>query len=182
MEFKVLRGQRLLTQLDEDSTYRDLENDIRRGFPDTRKRQHATGPVGILKLSYVPYVQDGVLRVEAVANSSGNKYNPIIQFREVQFQEEDLPNNTTFRAADNNEYHIQPIQLAGSNVKVRCNCLDFYWRFSPTNAGDASLYGEPRPPYNAQGNRPPANPANVPGVCKHVIKLVDRLRQARVVS
>lgn len=168
--------------LDEESTYQDLETGVQRGFPDTRKRQKATGPVSITQLSYLPYVGDGVLRVESIAMSGGNKYQPIIQFRGVEFQQEDLPTNATVKAADNNEYHIQPIPLAGSNVKVHCNCLDFYWRFSPYNAGDESLVGKPRPPYNAQGNRPPANPSETPGVCKHLIKLVEKLKQGRVVT
>jgi hypothetical protein len=182
---KVLRGQRLLNQLEqleEESTYQDLETDIRRGFPNTRKRQNATGPVSITRVEYIPYVNDGVLRAQAVAMSGGNRYQPIIQFREVQYEQENQPTNTTFRAVDNVEYHIQPISLAGSNVKVRCNCLDFYWRFSPYNAGDASLVGSPRPPYNATGQRPPANPTETPGVCKHLIKLVQNLRTARVVT
>lgn len=182
MEFKVIRGQHFLDWLEEDSTYQQLDTNIRRGFPTTRKRQNATGPVAINRMEYVPYLENGELHVNSQAVSSGNQYQPIVAFRNVVFEPENSPQNTTFRGADNNEYHIQPIALNGSNVRVRCNCLDFYYRFAAWNAGDNSLAGRPAPPYNATGARPPANPTKVPGVCKHVIKVVDKLKQGRIVT
>lgn len=180
MELKVLRGQRLLQWLEEDSTYNQLDTNIRRGFPNTTKRQNATGPVAINRLEYIPY-EDGQLRVQAQAASGGNQYEPIIMFRDVQFEPENLPTNVTFRATNGQEYHIQSIPLAQSNVRVRCTCLDFYYRFSSWNASDNSLAGAAPQPYLPKGERPPANPQQVPGVCKHVIKVVDRLRQSRIV-
>lgn len=186
MDFKVLRGQRLINQLEEleeDSTYSQLYTGILRGFPATDKRQHATGPVHIRQVVYIPYLDNNALRCDAEVTSGPNKYSPAILFRQVEFQDENLSSNTTFRAADNNEYHIIPISLAGSNVRVRCNCLDFYYRFSPWNYSNGSLAGEPPPPYQDRDpNRGPANPTRTPGVCKHIIKLVDRLKQARIVT
>jgi hypothetical protein len=182
MEFMILRGQRFLDWLEEDSTYAQLDTNIRQGFPNTKKRQYATGPVAINRMEYVPYLENGELHVNARAVSSGNQYEPTVAFRNVTFEPQDSAQNTTFRGADNNEYHIQPIPLNGSNVRVRCNCLDFYYRFASWNAGDNSLAGQAPPPYIAKGVRPPANPSKVPGVCKHVIKVVDRLKQARIVT
>ena len=111
-----------------------------------------------------------------------NKQIIVLSLKQIIFEPEDAASNTTFRGADNNEYHIQPIPLNGSNVRVRCNCLDFYYRFAAWNAGDNSLQGRPAPPYNPKGERPPVNPTRVPGVCKHVIKVVDRLKQGRIVT
>lgn len=185
MDLKVLRGQKLLDQLDqleEDSTYNQLHGNIVRGFPGTRKRQHTTGSVHIVTMEYLPYVNNGALRVDTVAKSSGNTYQPTVVFRDVMFQDEDLPTNTTFRATDNNEYHIQTIRLAGSNVRVRCNCLDFHYRFGAWNHGDSSLEGPPPPTHRPTSDRPPVNPTRVPGVCKHIIKVVQQLRQGRVVT
>ncbi len=185
MDLKVLRGQRILEQLlrlEEDSTYNQLHGNIVRGFPNTRKRQHATGPVHIVNMEYLPYVNNNVLRINTEATSSGNRYQPIIVFGNVTFEPEDLPSNTTIRASDNNEYHIQTIPLAGANVKVRCNCLDFHHRFGAFNHGDNSLEGPPPPPHQSTTNRPPANPTRVPGVCKHLIKVIQQLRTGRIVT
>lgn len=181
MEFKVLRGQRFINWLEEDSTYNQLDTNIRRGFPDTNKRQNATGPVSITKLEYIPY-EDGQLRAQAEAVSQGNRYQPVIMFRDVQYEPENLPTNVTLRAANGQEFHIQPIPLAQVNVRVRCTCLDFYFRFSSYNSSDNSLAGAAPQPYLAKGERPPANPQQVPGVCKHIIKVVDRLKQSGVVT
>ena len=179
---KVIRGQRLLDWLEEDSTYQQLDTNIQRGFPDTKKRQHVTSAVAINRIEYIPYIENGELHVQAVAVSSGNQYQPTVAFRNVTFEPEDQPTNTTFRAVDNNEYHIQSIPLNVSNVRVRCNCLDFYYRFAAWNAGDNSLAGRPATPYRATGQRPPVNPLKVPGVCKHVIKVIERLKQGRFVT
>lgn len=183
MKLRVLRGQRIENQLDEDSTYNQLYTGIVRGFPQTDKRQNATGSVMVRKVSYVPYTNDGVLRVESEVQSGPNKYQPVIQFRNVEFQEENLPSNTTFTAADGQEYNVTPIGLAKSTVKVSCGCLDFYHRFGTQNYSDGSLEGNPPPPYQDRDpDRGPANPTQTPGVCKHLIKLVNQLKQAKVVT
>ncbi len=182
MELKVIRGQRFLDWLEEDSTYKQLDTNIRQAYPETKKRQNDTGSVMINQVQYVPYVQQGELHVTGVARSGNNQYEPTVAFRNVAFQPEDAPANTTFRGADNNEYHIVPIQLNNSNVRVRCTCMDFYYRFASYNAGDSSLAGSVPRQYQPTGQRPPVNPSKVPGVCKHIIKVVDQLRQGRIVT
>jgi hypothetical protein len=182
MELKVIRGDRLLTQFNEDSTYNQLYTGIVQAFPNTRKRQNATAPVVVSRIEYVPYVNNGVLRVEAEARNGPGRYQPVIQFREVSFAEQGASNTVTFRAADGQEYGIVPIRLAGSNIKVRCTCLDFYHRFSMHNHSDGSLAGNPPPPYVPKGGRPSVNPTQTPGVCKHIIKLVEQLKRARIVT
>lgn len=182
---EILRGQRLLNQLEqleEDSSYTDLYRGITTAFPNTQRRHNATGPVQIVRLEYVPFTGSNNLRIDGQARSGGNTYNPHIMFREVEFQEEDLPTNATIKAVDNQEYHIAPINLANVNVRVKCDCLDFYWRFAAWNSRDDSLIGNPPPPYTPTGNRPPVNPTQTPGVCKHLIKLIQELRTARVVT
>lgn len=182
MDILVIHGRRLAALLNEESTYSDLYRGIERSFPNTKKRQYATGPISVLKTEYLPFVNDNSLRVNTLVNSSGNRYQPVIMFRNVTFQDENLPTNTTFTAVDGNEYNIQSIPLSGSVVRVHCNCLDFYWRFASWNYSDGSLEGDPPPPYNATGQRPPVNPEQTPGVCKHIIKVVGQLKTARIVT
>jgi hypothetical protein len=86
-------------------------------------------------------------------------------------------------ASDGQDYHVQPLQLAGHNVKVRCNCMDFYFRFANYNAQDKSLVGKPPPLYRRKTTtRPPVNPGQVPGMCKHLLKLVQTLQGAGLVA
>lgn len=165
-----------------ESSLVDLEQGAVRGFPHTTKRQHSTGPISMTGLEITPYVNTGQLRCTAQMHSAGNTYETIIQFEDVTFEDEDRPTNTTFTATDGEEYNIIPVNARDNDVKCRCNCLDFYYRFSVYNQGDGSLYGNPPPPYQRKtDNRPPVNPTKTPGLCKHLMKLADFLHQTKIV-
>jgi hypothetical protein len=181
-EFRVLRGERILQQLEEDSSVPQLQQNIERGFPETRKRQHATNEVVVSNVQYMPYIGMKMLHVKSISASNGHQYQQALQFMRVAFEPEDTETNATFQASDGEDYHIQPLQLTGHNVKVRCNCLDFHYRFANYNAQDKSLVGKPPPLYQKKTNRPPVNPGQVPGMCKHLLKLVEMLRRYGVVQ
>jgi len=181
LALKLIRGCRILDQLKllaEDSTYPELYTDIQRGFPNTQRRQHATNEVSIRQLSYLPYIGMKMLQIRAQCRSNQHDYQPILQLLNVTFENADSPENVTFNA-QGTDYHMQPVDLDQSRVKVRCNCLDFYYRFAMTNFNDNSLVGRSPPVYRRVpgSNRPPANPMNVPGLCRHLIKVVQRLQQ-----
>lgn len=178
---KLIRGPRIIQQL-EETTYADLERETLHFIPRTKKRQFAVTPVQIQNIELVPFNQSGALEARATANSNGNTYQPIILFQGVEFQDEDTPENVTFTGTDGQEYHILPIQLRTTNVKVRCTCLDFRWRFSVQDQKADALYGEGPGLYQKVSNRPPNNPRNVPGICKHLMKLVVELRNSHLVT
>ena len=173
-----------LIQNMEEASIRDLETNIQRGFPNTRARQHAVAPVQVPIVKLTPYVPSSALLAESQANNQGRRYNPEIFFTKVQFEQEETATNITFTGSDNNEYNIvQAIPLTGNEVQVRCNCLDFHYRFSRHNAKNNALYGQPAPPYKRKTDtRPPANPMQVPGMCKHLLALVDELQKMGVVA
>ena len=181
-KLKLIRGARIVQQLLEKSDFLDLRQNIERGFPDTKKRQHATGPVHIVKLRLQPFIKTNNLKVDGDAKSDGKNYNPEILFHEVEFEEDDTDENVTFVGSDGEEYHVIPLHLADHNVKVRCDCMDFRWRFAMWNATDDSLIVNPPPPYRKKTDRPEANPQRVPGVCKHVLKTIERLHDTKVVK
>jgi hypothetical protein len=179
---KLIRGARLLQWL-EEAPFSDLERGTMQFEPPASPdaRQNAKMPIQILKMQLVPAPHDGNLTVKSVARSnSGNVYQPSIMFDEVEFQEQDMNTNVTFSGVDNKDYHIMPINLRNNNAKVHCNCLDFYWRFGKHNAGANSLLGEPGGSYVKKTDRPPANIKQTPGVCKHLLRLVDELKRNRI--
>lgn len=181
----LIRGPRILQQL-EETTYAELERSTANFQPPSRKRQHATDPIRVTQMQLIPFRSQrdtGDLKVEAIAQSGGKKYSPILYFSDVVFEEADQADNVSFTAGDGDVYHISPIQLSRSNVKVRCDCLDFYFRFGSRNRGDDSLYGAPLPPYKRKTTtHASANPNNVPGLCKHLIKVVQALGEADLVT
>lgn len=167
----------------DESSLVDLEQSAVRGFPATTKRQHLTGPIHMTGLEITPYVPSKQLRCEAKMQNGGNTYNCVIQFDGVTFEDEDMPTNVTFTATDGEDYNIIPANARNNDVLVRCNCLDFYYRFAVYNQNDGSLYGNPTPPYQRKtNNRPPANPGKVPGLCKHLMKFADFLHQTKIVK
>ena len=183
-EYRFIRGARILQQLNEESTYADLDTNITTSFPNTRKRQHATNEVRVQRIDLIPYVGTQMLHVRAISvGSSGRQYQQAIQLLRVKFEPAKTNENVEILATNGKTYYVQPIDLNNHNVKVRCNCLDFYHRFAHYNHGDKSIVGRAPVPYQRKTTtRPEVNPDHVPGMCKHLTKVVERLRTQRIVS
>ena len=101
MEYRLIRGARLLDaieaqiQLDERS-FTGLQQSTLRFQPPTTKRQHATDPIRITQLQLNPAVPSRILKVEEVAQSGQKTYDPVLQFNQIDFEEEDTNQNVTF--------------------------------------------------------------------------------------
>lgn len=174
----LLAESQILTELSIDQ----LDRSAVGAFPATTKRQHVKSPVQIVKMQLVPFVKDGQLLVRATATNGGRTYNPSMVFSGVTFEPEDTDTNVTFTGANNSDYHIQPIDSNTAPVKVRCDCMDFYWRFAMWNYNADSLNDQPPPPYQKKTNRPPVNPRKAPGLCKHLMKLTDKLEMSDILD
>lgn len=83
----------------------------------------------------------------------------------------------TLSSVNNGLISFSEDELEERDVKVSCNCKDFYWRFAYWNAENDTLLG-PRPrPYTKLTNRPPVNPTKTPGICKHIIAVKNHLER-----
>lgn len=170
----------LLQPLDEDSALRDLEQSAIRNVP-TKKRQFSTDEVQITGMKISPFQGAGTMLFRGTARNAGRTYSPLILFNDVVYGEAS-PSNVTFKATDGKDYNIQPIDPNKNTCQVRCNCLDFYYRFATWNFDDGSLYGKKPQPYVKTTERPPVNPAQAPGLCKHLMKMGDHLHQLKLLS
>jgi hypothetical protein len=205
--FMLLRGARVENQIAcecdhhelHERTYADLERNVMNFVPQSKKRQHAMGPLQVEGVEFQPIPHAGNLLVEAVVKnyqsetksqfqaSSIKTYNPKILFNEVEFHqpenEEEVanPNTLTIEGKNGKEFTISPIILMKNNVKVHCNCLDFFWRFSFYNHRDQSLLGYDVATYQKRTNRPPVNPRQTPAMCKHLLKLAVELKNNGIV-
>jgi len=186
---QFIRGQRILNQLSEfilfeQSTYDHLYNNVLKYIPVTSMRQlpNAVDPVQINKVEVLPFLGTKNLNVKTLAVNQGKSYSPNIIFNNVVFEDEDTNENVTFTAKNNQEYHMQQIDLTQHNVRVNCQCLDFRYRFAYFNAKDKSLVGSAPPPYQRISNRGPVNPQKVPGVCKHIIASIKALQHSGMVK
>ena len=183
MEYRLIRGARILQQLDEDSTATQLRTNIVNSFPTTKKRHNATNEVNITNIQYIPYLGTKMLHIKSTTQSNGHNYHQSMQFMRVSFEKVNTASNVSFTGSDGQEYHVQPIILTNHNVKVRCNCLDFYYRFAAWNFSDNSIVGRAPIPYHRKTTtRPEVNPDHVPGMCKHLLKVVDRMRSEGLIQ
>ncbi len=143
-------------------------------FPHTTMRQHATGSINIDNIRYTPFLGLRTLLVRCEADNQGSQYKPLILFRNVNYNPED--NIFEFDASDNGQHHqIGRLSRANTDVALRCECGDFFWRFNYYDHLDRSLYGRVRRPYIALYNPGSANPTESPGICKHLMKMAEVL-------
>ena len=148
-------------------------------FPRTTKRQHAVDEIDIKNMSFVPYQGIRTLFVKGVAKNidKGTEHAPMILFKNVKYHNSKNQNLAEIVASNGRNYFFE--RLRGSqDVVLRCNCRDFFWRFNYEDFKDRSLYGRVRRKYEAKDNPGASNPKELPGMCKHLIKLVRHLNNA----
>lgn len=151
-------------------------------FPETTKRHNNVNSVSTMKVDLIP-AAGALIAKGTVRGSSGTPYECVIQFDDVTYNPEEGEQSSTF-ASNGDEYTISSISKNEADVKVRCTCLDFRFRFAQYNHSDGSLQGEAPDLYaKAPGSkRGPANPTKTPGVCKHLIELTNSLEQSGLFS
>ncbi len=174
-----MRFHEWLTRLDEISLD-DLYQSTVAAFPRTKKRQHATGPVQIVELAWTPYLGVKTLFIKGTAESgeSGKVYHPLVLFKNVRYHERVVRGRVEIVANDGRNYVLEKLSYSENGVLLRCDCSDFKWRFNYYDHLDKSLYGSKKRRYESKEGGPPANPKEMPGMCKHLIKLVQSLDQA----
>ena len=158
-----------------ESSLNSLYDSAVDAFPKTKMRQHATEPITIENTIWIPFVGMKTLFVKSKTKNENREYNSIIVFKNVNYEPND--NIVQLFASDNKIYNLENLSLEDNDVLVRCNCNDFNWRFNYYNHLDKSLYNNKRKKYESNGG-PPANPKELPGMCKHLMKTVSTLKEA----
>lgn len=158
-----------------ESSIEDLYDSAVRAFPRTTKRQHAVDPILIEELRWTPFLGVKTLFIKAEARNEDRHYTPMFLFKNVNYDGREVK----ITASDGLEYSFDKLSLEGTDVLLRCNCADFTWRFNYYNWDDRSLYGSKRKKYESQGG-PAANPLELPGMCKHLMKATTALRHAGI--
>lgn len=158
----------------DESSVEELYASAVNAFPATTKRQHAVDPIVVEELRWTPFRGMGTLYVKGVIRNEMKHYDTSILFKGVDYTQK----NVTLMASDGLLYEMGRLSLENDDVLVRCNCPDFKWRFSFYNHLDKSLYGRKPRKYEAVTSRPPANPQQMPGMCKHVMATVRALQHA----
>lgn len=168
----------------QESNLQTLYKSTVQAFPSTTKRQHSIDPIQIVELTWTPFLGVKTLFIKGLAQSgeSGKEYIPMILFKGVNYHNSKNERDwVEITANDGKDYVFE--RLGNDNeVLVRCNCLDFQWRFNYFDHKNNSLYGKVRKKYEANVRPGSANPLELPGMCKHLIKLVQSLDHAGILE
>jgi len=165
-----------------ESSLEELYHSAVKAFPNTRKRQHATHPVVIDHITWMPFVGMKTLLVRGRAKNEGKEYNTLVLFKGVAYHESATSGIISLTASDEKEYYLEQLSTEDTDVLVRCNCPDFYWRFNYFNHVDKSLHGKKRAKYEALYDPGSANPQELPGTCKHLMKFMQVLGESRILK
>lgn len=168
----------------QESNLSDIYTNTVQAFPRTTKRQYSTDLIEIVELKWTPYLGVKTLFVKGLADSkeSGNLYNPMLLFKGVNYDNHKNEKNwVEIVASDGRNYFLEKLTTR-NEVLVRCDCADFNWRFNYFDHKDRSLYGRVRRKYEAINNPGSANPLELSGMCKHLIKLAISLNHAGILE
>lgn len=158
-----------------EATIPELRRNLETGFPNTKKRQHSVNEVQVLAINYIPNPTQKTLYIASTTTASAaNQYHQNISLSNIMFDLVDSDINIRLER-NNKPFYVRPVNEENTDIMVSCNCQDYLMRFANINAENNCHIGELPPPYTKTTNRPPVNPSRVPGMCKHIIKVVDYL-------
>lgn len=163
-----------------ESSLNELYQSTVAAFPQTERRQYSTNPVVLKHLQWVPFLGMRTLFVKGLAESGGKEYGPIILFKNVQYHNVEGPRIVPLAASDGRNYFLEQLSADDTDVLVRCNCADFFWRWHNANHLHKALYGRNRKKYEALHNPGSANPNDDMGMCKHLLKMAKTLKESGV--
>lgn len=152
----------------------DLQDSTNKNFGSGREER--APKVNVINTFFIPSISDETLLVKSETKGKYFNYTTKIKFNNVKYVEFDDENAVKILGVDNNFYYINKLSSKNNEIKVNCTCLDFFYRFAAWNASKDALDGDPPEPYIKKTDREPVNPTKSPGACKHILKLVNNLK------
>jgi len=150
-----------------------------------RERQYSTGKVMSIGSKYTP--QNKQLWIDAQSQSSDKSklYKLSIVFEGITNKEEI---SSTHQIPYIAKEHDVPIYLSKidckTRVRTRCSCEDYYFMWSYWNSREKALVGAHKRyiPVRPPSGRPPVNPSESPGACKHLLALFKKLIDEKLIA
>lgn len=163
-----------------ETSLADLYKSTLKAFPKTTKRQHAIDDVKVERLEWVPFLGVKTLFIKGLVRNESRKYDSIILLKNVIYKESEGKKTIKIKMSTGKEYFVEQIDSSKNDVLLRCNCQDFYWRFNHFDKLDKSLFGRGRTKYNALERPGTANPMEMAGMCKHLIKMAKIIKETNL--
>jgi hypothetical protein len=110
------------------------------------------------------------------------EYPVYIQFKGVEFTEEEKPGSIPFEATDRTggskmAFYTVP-ELNKNPVSLKCQCFDFRFMWEKPLYDKKSLIGQFRRYVRKTTTYPPKNPEGILGACKHIFSFLSALQES----
>lgn len=154
---------------------------LRQSTALAKPQQGESRPVSILSTN--PTLQNKTLTINAEAR--GEKiYQLVLVFYNVQYSlERDGLHPLTVRSRLGDIFYMQPVSESINPIQVRCNCPYYRFAWAHWNRQEKALSGPAFPTYiRKTATRPEVNSSHLPGVCKHLLSLFERLRKDKILG
>ena len=155
-----------------------------RDYRGKRLRVEVTQVIPYLGMNYVLFV----MNVRSETKMSSAWVVSLAFYNLKMFRAKDKPPRmtkmTNYFVVDykRERHYVEMPSLRRTKIRIRCSCPDFYFTFSHTVRQAKALYGGPFKRYvRKTKTRPPRNPSNFPGFCKHINEGIEYLRRTDVV-
>jgi len=155
--------------------------DLKSKTKKLREHMNEPRPVKILKVT--PLVGNQTVSIKAEAHGT-KSYPMTVTFYGVEFQREKDPKHPLAVTPEVNErFYMEQASERDHPVQVRCQCPDFRFTWAWWDKNEKALSGRNFAKYTRKTKHmPERNPKHVPGLCKHLVGLTERLRKDRLLK
>lgn len=153
------------------------------GTDIVRKNQYPVGKVGAVDFKFVP--RNKQLYVSAQARPSegvGSPYLVSLVFSGINWSDTPSPEFPLKVGTAHGIIYIEKLDCKKHSIQVRCSCPDDYFMWQYHNKQKKALLGPFKPYIRKTTTRPPVNPRQLPGLCKHSLGLVKVLMQNNLLA
>lgn len=150
-----------------------------------REKQYVVGKISAIDTKYLPREKQLFISCQTVSSDKSKLYKTQLVF-------DGITNSDT-----QDKIHLLPYSSHGKGVELylkqvlvtdkfrtRCNCSDYYYMWSFFNKKNKALIGPHKQyvPVSPPSGRPPVNPTESPGACKHILALIKKLMLEDVIK
>jgi hypothetical protein len=152
------------------------------GTSSLRDKVNATNTFGITKIIGSPVPEIGnTLGIEAtfkaLTDKSRSFYKTLLVFYGLNYvMTRDDAHPLRIEVFPNIFIYCERPKISSTACGVRCLCADYYYTWWFFNKQKGAYVGSEPPPYtrvSPPSGLPPRNPLHTPGLCKHLIRLVE---------
>ena len=138
-------------------------------------------PVSIFSTNSI--IKNKTITIKGEARGTKSYPITIVFFNADYSLEPDSTHPLTVRTKMGEKAYMTPLSETTNPVQVRCGCPSYAMRFAHWNKENKALTGAPFPTYIRKTvTRPEINSSHSPGICKHIIAFLDKLRGDKILQ